>query len=137
MLRVGLIQALGRMKASRTPFRWFLLIAGITLGLLQLNGAIAAAWLAGGPPTPNPEGWLFVAGNRLAWAAASFLAAFGLFFLLRHVRPIGRYAIAALVVALLLSAFPYFREFVASDACLDSGGRWLDMHCVHVDSAAA
>ena len=125
------------MKASRTLVRWFLLIVGIIWGLLQLNGAITAAWLAGGPPTPNPEGWLFVAGNRLAWAAASVLAAFGLFLLLRNARPISRYAIAALVVAFFLTVYPYFREFVASDACLDSGGRWSELRCVHGDAAAA
>jgi hypothetical protein len=125
------------MKALRTSFRWLLLIAGITWGLLQLNGAVAAAWLAGGPPTPNPEGWLFVAGNRLAWAAAAFLAAFGLFFLLRSKRPVSRYVIAMLVAALLLTAFPYIREYVASDACLDSGGQWSDLRCIHGAAPAA
>ncbi len=125
------------MKALRTSFRWLLLIAGITWGLLQLNGAVAAAWLAGGPPTPNPEGWLFVAGNRLAWAAAAFLAAFGLFFLLRSKRPVSRYAIAMLVAALLLTTFPYVREYAASNACLDSGGQWSDLRCTHGAAAAA
>jgi len=125
----GLIQALGRMRDSRKLLRWLFLIAGIAWGLLQLNGAVFAAWVAGGPPTQNPEGWLFVAGNRLAWSGASFLAGIGLFVLLRRGRPASPYAVAALVAAVLLTAYPYIREFIASDACLDSGGRWSDLRC--------
>ena len=136
-LRGGLTQALGRMRNSRTLFRWLLLISGIVWCALQLNGAVFAAWVAGGPPTTNPEGWLFVAGNRLAWASASFLAAVGMFVLLRRDRPINRYAVAALVTAVLLTAYPPVREFIASDACLNSGGQWLDLRCVSSAPAAA
>ena len=96
---------------------WILLTAGIVWGLVQLNGAAFSAWVAGGPPSSNPEGWLFVAGNRLVWAAASFLAGVGLFVLLRRNRAASRYAVVALVAAVLLTLFPYFREFIASDAC--------------------
>ena len=119
------------MTRPRNLLRWCLLILGVIWGCLQLNGAVTAAWLAGGPPTPNPEGWLFVAGNRLAWSIASFLAGFSLFFLLRSGRLANRYAVVALVIAVLLTAFPYIREFIASDACLDSGGQWSDLRCVH------
>lgn len=125
------------MTDSRNLLRWFLLTAGIVWGCLQLNGAVFAAWVADGPPTPNPEGWLFVAGNRLAWTAASFLAGVSLFVLLRRGRPASRYAVAALVAAVLLTAYPYVREFMASDACLDSGGRWSDLRCVSGKPAAA
>lgn len=96
-----------------------------------------AAWVAGGPPTPNPESWLFLAGNRLVWAFASFLAAAGMFVLLRRDRPINRYAVAALVTAALLSAYPSVRELIASDACLDSGGQWSGLRCVSSAPAAA
>ncbi|TNY25236.1 hypothetical protein [Fulvimonas soli] len=125
------------MRDFRKMLRWILLIAGIVWGLLQLNGAVFAAWVAGGPPSPNPDGWLFVAGSRLAWAAASFLAGAGLFVLLRRDRPANRYAVVALAAAVLLTAFPYIREFIASDACLDSGGRWSDLRCVHSAPSAA
>ena len=125
------------MRDFRKLLRWALLIAGIVWGLLQLNGAVFAAWIAGGPPSPNPDGWLFVAGNRLAWAAASLLAGAGLFALLRRGRSANRYAVVALAAAVLLTAFPYIRELIASDACLDSGGRWSDLRCVHSDPSAA
>jgi hypothetical protein len=125
------------MKNSRTLLRWILLISGIIWGVVQLNGAAFSAWVAGGPPTTDPEGWQFVAGNRLAWASASFLAASGMFVLLRRDRPISRYAVATLVIAALLAAYPCVREFIASDACLDSGGQWLDQRCVSRVSAAA
>jgi hypothetical protein len=125
------------MRDLRKMFRWILLIAGIVSGLLQLNGAVFAAWVAGGTPSTNPDGWLFIAGNRLAWAAASFLAGAGLFVLLRRDRPASRYAVVALAAAVLLTAFPYIREFIVSDACLDSGGRWSDLQCVHSDPSAA
>lgn len=125
------------MRALGEVLRWTLLIGGIVWGLLQLNGALFAAWVSGGPPNPNPEAWLFVAGNRLCWAAASFLAAGGLFLLLRRGHRPRRYAFVALVLAGLLAVFPRVREFVVSDACIDSGGRWSDLRCIAHDPAAA
>ncbi|MGN6113583.1 MAG: hypothetical protein ACTHOC_11405 [Luteimonas sp.] len=118
------------MRDTRSLLRWLLLIAGTVWGLLQLNGAVFAAWVAGGPPATNPDGWLFVAVNRLCWAAASLLAGVALFVLLRRHRPANRLAVVALVAAAGLTAFPYIRELVASDACLASGGRWSDLQCV-------
>ncbi|MBB1089100.1 hypothetical protein H4F99_11475 [Lysobacter sp. SG-8] len=117
------------MKHILGAIRWLLLFACLIWGALQLNGAVFAAWAAAGPPSANPEGWLFVAGNRLAWAGASFLAGAGLFLLVRE-RPIGRFAAGLLIAAFLLVVFPYAREFVATDKCLDSGGRWSDLRCV-------
>lgn len=119
------------MTRIRNLFRWTLFIAGIVWGFLQLNGAIYAAWLSGGPPTPNPEGWMFLAGNRLGWAVASFLAGLGIFFLFSQNRQIRTIALAILFVAVLIAAFPYLREFMASDACLDSGGKWSDLRCAY------
>ena len=107
------------------------LLAGIAWACLQLNGAVYAAWVSSGPPTQNPEGWMFVAGNRLAWAIASCLAGFGIFFLFSPSRRIRRFALATLFVAVLLTALPYAREFIASDACLDSGGQWSELRCIH------
>ena len=111
--------------------RWILLSAGIFFACLHLNGAMYAAWASSGPPTQNPEGWMFVAGNRLAWAIAYFLSGLGIFFLFSQDRYIRRIAPTTLFVVVLLATFPCVREFMASDACLDSGGKWLELRCVH------
>ena len=74
---------------------------------------------------------MFVAGNRLAWAVASLLAGLGIFFLFSPNRWTRRLALATLFVAVLLTAFPFAREFMASDACLDSGGKWSELRCAH------
>lgn len=119
------------MTRTRNLFRWTLLIAGIVLACLQLNGATYAAWASSGPPTSNPDGWMFVAGNRLAWTIASFLAGLGIFFLFSPNRRTRKLALATFSVAVLITTFPYTRELMASDACLDAGGKWSDLRCIH------
>lgn len=125
-----------RMTKSPELFRWSILLACIVLGLLQLNGAVQAAWIADGPPVPNPEGWLFLASNRFAWSVGSFLAGMGLFLILRPARPAGKAAVAALVAAVLLMAIPFARESFATHSCLDSGGQWSDaeLRCLRSDT---
>ena len=40
--------------------------------------------------------------------------------LLNSARPVSKFAVALLVLALGLAAFPLLREFVAADQCLDN-----------------
>ena len=120
------------MTTTRTLIRWTTLLAGISFGLLLLNSAIFRAWVAGGPPNDNPTGWVFSAWNYTAWSGAAFLAGLGSFLLLRLPRPT-RLGVACMAVAAVLAAVPWFREFVATDICLDSGGRWSgpELRCIH------
>lgn len=121
------------MNMMRKIARWSLLLTGIVLFLVYLNHAMARAWLAGGPPTPNPEGWLFSAGNFLSWSLASLSAGIGMFILVGKLPSLSKVAIAFLIVAGVLGVFPSVREFVATDRCLDSGGKWsaLELRCLY------
>ena len=121
------------MKIMRTVLRWAFLFAGITFFLLYLNSAFYRAWLAGGPPTPNPAGWLFSAGNFLSWALAFLSAGIGMFMIIGKYPPISRTAAMFLVLASILGVFPTFRTFIATDRCLDDGGKWSDneLRCLY------
>jgi hypothetical protein len=120
------------MTVARKILRWAVLLAGVSFGLVLLNGAIFRAWVAGGPPNDNPTGWMFSAWNYVCWSAAAFTAGLGLFLLLRLPRPT-KIALACLAVAALLASVPWLREFIATDICLDSGGRWAsqELRCYH------
>jgi hypothetical protein len=125
------------MTGARNVIRWVALLACIAASLLLLNGAIFRGWIATGPPNDNPTGWLFSAWNYMAWSGAAFLAGVGLFLLLRRPHPI-KFVVACLVVACVLAALPWLREFIASDKCLDSGGSWSTqaLRCTHGSAEA-
>ena len=112
---------------------WSLLLTGTVLFLIYLNHAMARAWLASGPPTPNPDGWLFSAGNFLSWSLASLIAGIGMFILIGKLPSLSKVAIAFLVVAFVLGVFPSARVFVATDRCLDAGGKCsaLELRCFY------
>lgn len=112
------------MTALRAFSRWIALAGSFGLCLLLLNSALYRAWLAGGPPTDNSQGWLFSSWSNLSWSAAAAFAGIGLFLLLRQ-PPRIRPAIVLLGLALVLVTLPWLRELLASDACLDAGGRVL------------
>ena len=121
------------MKTGKEIFRWLLLLGAIVLFLIYLNSAAYRAWLASGPPTPNPEGWLFSAGNYLAWSMAFLSASIGLFRLIGRLPALSKAAIAFLLLAGVLSVVPSTREFLAKDSCLDAGGKWsaLELRCAY------
>ncbi|WP_024300014.1 hypothetical protein [Methylomicrobium lacus] len=121
------------MSIVKITVRWSLLLAGIALFIVYLNSAFYRAWLAGGPPTPNPEGWLFSAGNFLSWALAFLSAGVGVFLLIGSLPSLSRAAVVLLILASILGIIPSIREYLASDSCLDAGGKWsaLELRCVH------
>lgn len=111
------------MKIGRAIFRWSVLLAAIALCLIYVNSAAYRAWLAGGPPTPNPEGWLFSAGNYLSWALAFLSVGIGLFLLIGRLPAVSKIAVAFLLLSGILAVVPSAREFVAKGSCLDAGGK--------------
>lgn len=121
------------MSIVKITVRWSLLLAGIALFIVYLNSAFYRVWLAGGPPTPNPEGWLFSAGNFLSWAIAFLSAGVGVFLLIGSLPSLSRAAVVLLILASILGVIPSIREYLASDSCLDAGGKWsaLELRCVH------
>lgn len=121
------------MKLARAIVGWGVLAIGVFVGLVYLKSAAYRAWLAGGPPSDNPEGWLFSALNYLSWGVAIVLASAGLFLLLGGLRARPRAALALLLISAIFGIFPTAREYLASDACLDGGGTWLaqELRCKH------
>lgn len=121
------------MRAISTILRWLLLLVGIAMFLLYLKSAAYRAWLAGGPPTPNPEGWLFSAWNYLSWSLAFLSSGIGVFLALGGRPKLIRVGIALLALAIAFWALPHIRGFVAKDACLDAGGKWIgkELRCTY------
>ena len=121
------------MSIVRTVVRWAALILGVGTFLLYLNSAAYRAWVSGGPPSDNPEGWLFSAGNYLAWSFAFLFAGMGLFILIGRVPVVSKVSIVLLVVSAAFGVFPHAREFFVQDSCLDAGGKWeeKELRCVY------
>jgi len=94
------------------------------LALLYLNHAAYRAWLARGPPTENPAGWMVSAGNMLAWSLAFISAAIGTFITIGKLPAINRRAVAFMAAAASLAAVPCIREFISADEYLDTVGIW-------------
>ena len=69
----------------------------------------------------------------LSWGIAAVLLGIGLFRLIGRLPVIDRTAKYLLVVAVVLGASPFAREFLAVDECLDSGGAWSkeQLRCSH------
>lgn len=101
--------------------------------LLYLKSAAYRAWLAGGPPTPNPDGWLFSAWNFLSWSLAFLTGGVGAFLVLRKMPRRSKVGLSFLFLAFVFWAIPHVREFLASDACLDAGGKWIakELRCAY------
>ena len=117
----------------RNILRWSVFLGCIACGLVLLNGAAARAWLAGGPPTPNPAGWLFSSGNFLLLGIAFICGGTAFFLLLKQSHLRSRTGVALLLLSLAFGVSPYARELLAQDRCLDSGGRWErgELRCVY------
>lgn len=107
------------------------LIAFVCLALLYLNNALYKLWLAGGPPTPHPIGWLRSAFGYFCFSAASMLLGMGLYRIIPRFKHPDRLGIALATTGLLLFATPFIARFVLVDICLDRGGSWnkLTIQC--------
>ena len=107
--------------------RWVTLLGLTAVALLYLNGAFYAAWLSGGPPTPNPTGWKLRAIGQLCFSAAAFLAAFGCFFSLAKLPSLSRTGTLLLLVAACSAVAPYIGRSVIAQSCADRGGHWSNL----------
>lgn len=105
----------------------------ISLGLICLNNALYRAWIAGGPPNSNPEGWLFSSFNYFYIAAAFVVGGIGVFLLIGRIPLLHKGSVVLLVITAAFGIMPFVREFVAVDRCLDAGGQWSksELRCVH------
>lgn len=104
--------------------RWLLLLVAFSVALLYLNGALFSFWAAGGPPTPYPEAYLQQGLRRTSYAFAIALCGFAAFRQLSRLSRIDRLALCCVGLATVVFCIPIARAYFATDACLDSGGRW-------------
>lgn len=113
-----------RTRLTLSGIRWIILLASIVAAAVYLNSAAFSAWVAGGPPNPYPEAWGQRALVHLCMAGTILLAGIAVFRVVGSFPSLGRTTILLFILALLIFGVPYVREFLQSDACLDSGGRW-------------
>jgi hypothetical protein len=108
----------------RSIAKWFVFLALLGVALLYLNGALYAAWLSGGPPTPYPIGWLHRAQGQACFFVAALVFAVAAFRLIGKIPALDRAGVALLTVAVCIALAPYVGRHVLADSCLDNGGRW-------------
>lgn len=121
------------MSKAKTISRWLVLAGANAVALVYLNSAIYRAWLAGGPPNSNPEGWLFSSINYLFAAVAFVIGGIAAFRLIGHLPSLHKSSVILFGIAALVGIIPVAREFIAVDICLDAGGRWSkpELRCEH------
>ena len=106
--------------------RLFRIVATIILvcaGLLVLNHAMFSFWVSGGPPNDYPQIW-YQRGIVMGWRAL-LLIALGVLIQFSFSTLKKSWFVRGLLVVLILgNAYPYLREFILIDRCLDSGGSW-------------
>jgi hypothetical protein len=114
------------LPTPRSACAWLVLGAAAVWALLLLNGAVFAAWMAGGPPNPYPQGWAMLSQSRLAWACAVAIGGIALFRIIQDMPTPGRLTRWLAVVAIVFAMWPSASKFIQIDRCLDNGGRWND-----------
>ena len=118
------------MGSLRQAARWIVLVGGVLLGLLYLNGAAGNWWISWGPPNEYAKVWEQRAIIQLGLAVVCFVTGATLFVLLKDVSAFKRSGLkyAWLVIVLLTLGYPKAREWLEIDKCLDAGGAWRSSH---------
>ncbi|ODB42013.1 hypothetical protein BB427_10900 [Pseudoalteromonas sp. BMB] len=99
----------------------------VVAGLLCLNQSVYSFWIAGGPPTDFPNVW-YQNGIIWGWRGLALLV-FGIFFRFKW-RSLRSSWLAKLITAIVIFGmlYPYIREQLLIDSCLDGGGAWSTQH---------
>ena len=96
-------------------------------GLWMLNHAVFSFWVSGGPPNDYPEAW-YHQGIRSFWSAVALITA-GVYCQFTFIK-IRKSWVAKLVMFFVFLGFmyPFVRELILIDSCLDGGGIWLEQY---------
>src|SRR5690554_367011 len=118
----------GRERAVRIIMGVVFLCAGLWI----LNYSFYSFWIAGGPPTSYPKVW-YQEGIISGWRALALLS---LAILVQFKWSTLRRSWVAWVLAVTIVLglnYPYLREQVSIDKCLDGGGAWDEKYfqCQH------
>ena len=114
------------MGSFRQATRWIVLIGGVLLGLLYLNGAAGSWWVSWGPPNEYPKAWEQQAIVQFGLAVVCFVTGPTLFVFLKDKR--SKLVYVWLIVVLLCLGYPEAREWMDIDKCLNAGGAWRNSH---------
>ena len=115
------------MSKKERALRILLTVFFILAGLWMLNHAIFSFWVSGGPPNDYPEAW-YHQGIKSWWRAVALITV-GVYCQFTFIK-IRKSWIAKLILllAFLGLMYPYAREFILIDSCLDSGGAWSEQY---------
>ena len=114
-------------ESLRSVVKWLAFIVLVVVGLLYLNGAFFAAWMAGGPPTDYPLGWERRSLAQLSFSVAAFVGSAAVFRLIGRLPNKDIPAYALLVLTVVLVAAPYIGRFILASSCTSNGGRWSNL----------
>lgn len=92
-------------------------------GLFVLNHSFYSFWLASGPPNDYPEVWYQQGIISGSYAVALFTCGVCCQFYLSKLKSSYIFWFVLFLVAIGL-AYPYSKEWLLIDACLDGGGSW-------------
>ena len=115
------------MSRRERALRVVLTLVFVVAGLLCLNQSLYSLWVAGGPPTDFPNAW-YQNGIVWAWRGLALLV-FGIFFQFKW-HSLRSSWLAKLITAIVILGmlYPYAREQLLIDSCLDGGGAWSAQH---------
>lgn len=108
----------------RSVIRWLSLIGCLVAGLLYLYGATFSLWVTGGPPNDFKESWEQRGLWQLCLAFAFLFIGVSFFLAVPKFPRLSKLAVLFFGFSVGLLVIPAAREFLLTDACLDSGGSW-------------
>lgn len=115
------------MSAKERAVRVVASIVLIVFALLLLNHSFYSFWLAGGPPNEYPQSWYnqgIVSGNR---AISLIIFGIAVQFSWEKLKKSWLFWLS-IVLVLLGFVYPFIREQVLIDSCLDNGGSWQTIY---------
>lgn len=111
------------MSAKERAVRVVASIVLIVFALLLLNHSFYSFWLAGGPPNEYPQSWYhqgIISGNR---AISLIIFGIAVQFSWEKLKKSWLFLLS-IVLVFLGFVYPFIREQVLIDSCLDNGGSW-------------
>ncbi|WP_155247353.1 hypothetical protein [Teredinibacter turnerae] len=99
----------------------------VLAGLFLLNHAVFSFWVSSGPPNEYPDYW-YQQGIIWWWRATALLMC-GILCQFRFATlKASKVVKAVIVISVMGLLYPYIREFILVDICLDNGGSWSKEH---------
>jgi hypothetical protein len=108
---------------ARAITRWVVLAFAL-LGALALHWLSFRAGMTAGDMADHAQTLQHRSGIYSSVSVAVLMAGIAAFVMLKSLPRVSATAILYLAIALGALVYPWLKEFLDSDKCLDSGGRW-------------